>query len=151
MNIYLGFGCCHSVCTHCVIRCRLIYATDGGGIRGLSELVILREIMRRIQHDEKLKTMPRPCDYFDLIGGTSTGGLIAIMLGRLRLSADDAIEAYRKFAEHVFSEKKWKGRDGTFKASKLEDAIKNIVAESEDKDAQARMLDPRLVEESCKA
>ena len=27
----------------------------------------------------------RPCEYFDLIGGTGTGGLIAIMLGRLRM------------------------------------------------------------------
>jgi patatin-like phospholipase/acyl hydrolase len=33
-----------------------------------------------------IKSMPtqlRPCDYFDLICGTSTGGLIALMLGRL--------------------------------------------------------------------
>jgi patatin-like phospholipase/acyl hydrolase len=49
---------------------------DGGGIRGLSELLILGEIMARIQHDEKLVDMPCPCDYFDLIGGTSTGGYV---------------------------------------------------------------------------
>jgi patatin-like phospholipase/acyl hydrolase len=50
--------------------------SDGGGIRGLSELMILQEIMGRIQHDEKLTEVPRPCDYFDLIGGTSTGGYV---------------------------------------------------------------------------
>ena len=49
---------------------------DGGGIRGLSELIILQEIMRRIQAQANLPQLPRPCDYFDLIGGTSTGGYI---------------------------------------------------------------------------
>jgi patatin-like phospholipase/acyl hydrolase len=28
----------------------------------------------------------KPCEYFDLIGGTSTGGLIAIMLGTLGMA-----------------------------------------------------------------
>ena len=51
-----------------------LLALDGGGIRGVSELVILNEIMRRIQHDLNLPSLPRPCDYFHLIGGTSTGG-----------------------------------------------------------------------------
>jgi patatin-like phospholipase/acyl hydrolase len=27
----------------------------------------------------------RPCEYFDLIGGSGVGGLIAVMLGRLRM------------------------------------------------------------------
>ncbi|KIM72070.1 hypothetical protein PILCRDRAFT_43805, partial [Piloderma croceum F 1598] len=79
---------------------------DGGGIRGLSELIVLREIMRRIQHDEGLPSVPRPCEYFDLIGGTSTGGFIAIMLGRLGLTVDQAIDQYNQFAGHVFSKKK---------------------------------------------
>ncbi len=47
---------------------------DGGGIRGLSELLILNEMMRRVQIDLNLAELPRPCDYFHLIGGTSTGG-----------------------------------------------------------------------------
>ena len=47
---------------------------DGGGARGLSELIILKELMDQIAHKEKLRTTPRPCDYFDMIGGTATGG-----------------------------------------------------------------------------
>ena len=52
---------------------------DGGGIRGVSMLLILDEIMRRVQHDKGLPSLPRPCDYFDLIGGTSTGGSVAFL------------------------------------------------------------------------
>ena len=37
----------------------------------------------------------RPCHYFDYIGGSSTGGLIALMLGRFRMSIDDALVSYR--------------------------------------------------------
>lgn len=59
-----------------------ILALDGGGIRGLSSLMILRDIMNEIGRETNTEN-PKPCDYFDLIGGTSTGGLIAIMLGRL--------------------------------------------------------------------
>jgi len=47
---------------------------DGGGIRGLSELIILEELMERIKWIKKLPQVPIPADYFDLIGGTSTGG-----------------------------------------------------------------------------
>ena len=56
---------------------------DGGGVRGLSSLLILREIMEDIERRTEADELPLPCDYFDLIGGTGTGGLIAIMLGRL--------------------------------------------------------------------
>lgn len=48
--------------------------TDGGGIRGLSELIILEEIIQRIKWKENLPIAPIPADRFDLIGGTSTGG-----------------------------------------------------------------------------
>lgn len=36
-------------------------------------------------HQNQLMSPPRPCEIFDLICGTSTGGLIALMLGRLEM------------------------------------------------------------------
>jgi hypothetical protein len=53
--------------------------------------------------------------------------LIALLLGRLRLSVPEAIDKYRILAKQVFSEKKAPGKDGTFKASNLEKAIKGVV------------------------
>ena len=48
----------------------------------------MREI-QRIMVDKWQVTassaLPLPCEYFDLICGTGTGGFIAIMLGRLRM------------------------------------------------------------------
>lgn len=53
--------------------------------------------------------------------------LIAILLGRLRLSVPEAIDRYRVLAKQVFSERKYRVQDGTFKASKLETAIKETI------------------------
>jgi patatin-like phospholipase/acyl hydrolase len=41
--------------------------------------------MQEIEREREIGATetPLPCQYFDLIGGTGTGGLIAIMLGRL--------------------------------------------------------------------
>ncbi len=54
-----------------------LLSLDGGGVRGLSTLHILKGIMDRLNH-EREKTgnlLPvKPCEVFDLIGGTSTGG-----------------------------------------------------------------------------
>jgi patatin-like phospholipase/acyl hydrolase len=68
-----------------------ILSLDGGGIRGISSLYILKELMAQIERDRLATIQPppaaflRPCDVFDLICGTSTGGLIALMLGRLQM------------------------------------------------------------------
>ena len=43
-----------------------------------------------------------PCHYFDYVGGASTGGLVAIMLGRLRMSVDEAMREYMKLSANVF-------------------------------------------------
>jgi patatin-like phospholipase/acyl hydrolase len=62
-----------------------ILSLDGGGVRGLSSLMILREIMEDIGQRNGVDEPPKPCEYFDLVGGTGMGGLIAVMLGRLRM------------------------------------------------------------------
>lgn len=43
-----------------------------------------------------------PCHYFDFIYGTSTGGLIATMLGRLRMSVPQCLEIYRDVGDDLF-------------------------------------------------
>lgn len=40
-------------------------------------------MLRRLMYVTNPENPPKPCDVFDLIAGTSTGGLLAIMLGRL--------------------------------------------------------------------
>lgn len=77
--------------------------------------------------------IPKPCDHFDLIVGTGTGGLIALMLGRLRLDLETCKELYVRLTRMVFeTDKTIAGipyRSTLFKASKLEEAIKQCVQE----------------------
>jgi patatin-like phospholipase/acyl hydrolase len=51
-----------------------LLSLDGGGVKGLASLLILKRIFRTLQKVDGLDEIPRPCEYFDLIGGTSTGG-----------------------------------------------------------------------------
>jgi uncharacterized protein len=51
-----------------------ILAIDGGGIRGLIPAVVLADLERR--------TGRRTAEMFDLIAGTSTGGILACGLTR---------------------------------------------------------------------
>ncbi len=86
-------------------------------------------------HGQAPKTheIPKPCDHFDLICGTGTGGLIAIMLGRLRLDLETCKDVYVRMTRRVFeTDKTFAGipyRSTLFKASKLEEAIKECVME----------------------
>ncbi|KAH8900639.1 FabD/lysophospholipase-like protein, partial [Thozetella sp. PMI_491] len=106
---------------------------DGGGIRGLSSLLILESVMEKVRDTESLGQIPRPCDYFDLIGGTSTGGIIAIMLGRLRMTVDECIRAYKEVAQQAFTPKRTAilpaRPTGAFSAKALEAAIKRTIKE----------------------
>ncbi|KAH7378667.1 kinase subdomain-containing protein [Pyrenochaeta sp. MPI-SDFR-AT-0127] len=116
-----------------------LLSLDGGGVRGLSTLYILKGIIDRLNHERKMEAMPpvKPCEVFDLIGGTSTGGLIAIMLGRLEMDVDTCITAYSDLAAAVFDEElrcnpvNIKGHvKQPLDSERLENAIKNVIVQS---------------------
>ncbi|KAK6357192.1 hypothetical protein TWF718_001516 [Orbilia javanica] len=91
-----SYPCEHPLRVLCLGK---VQKTNGGGVRGLSSLLIIKRIMQKIAPNVK---NPRPCDYFDMISGTSTGGIIAIMLGRLQMSIDECIQAYKDMAKQIF-------------------------------------------------
>ena len=65
-----------------------ILALDGGGVRGVVALAFLKEIERALAAQAGRPV--RLCDHFDLIGGTSTGAIIA---AGLALSAGPGLSA----------------------------------------------------------
>lgn len=107
-------------------------------MRGYSIFIILQEIMHRTFVEiegraPRRSEIPKPADHFDLIVGTGTGGLIALMLGRLRLDLETCKELYVRLTRMVFETDKTilgiPTRSTLFKASLLELAIKEAVRE----------------------
>lgn len=70
-----------------------ILALDGGGIKGLFSAAVLAAI------EEDLKI--RVVDHFDLISGTSTGGIIAIGIG-LGMRPREIVEFYLREGPKIF-------------------------------------------------
>jgi len=107
-------------------------------VRGFSMLIILQELMHRTFVEiegraPKRHEIPKPCDHFDLIAGSGTGGLIALMLGRLRMDLDTCKDVYVRMTRRVFeTDKTFAGiplKSTMFKASKLEEVIRECVKE----------------------
>ena len=72
-------------------------------MRGLSTLIILRALLCLVNKDLTGKDVPiPPKDVFDVIVGTSTGGLIALMMVKLNLDVDQCIEQYRVLSREIF-------------------------------------------------
>ncbi|THZ57772.1 hypothetical protein D6C86_06890 [Aureobasidium pullulans] len=92
--------------------------------------------MDRLNTTRKAKDLSpvKPCEIFDLIGGTSTGGLIAIMLGRLEMDVDECIEEYVELMATVFGARarripiSWRGKiKPRFDSKNLENAVKQVL------------------------
>ena len=79
---------------------KYILSVDGGGIRGIIPAIILAEIEKRAR---------KPISQiFDLMAGTSTGGIVVAGLckkndqGKPQYSANDLVELYQKYGPYIF-------------------------------------------------
>ena len=82
-----------------------VLSIDGGGIRGIIPAMLLAEIEKR--------TKKRTSHLFDLIAGTSTGGILALGLtkpdkdGKPEYTAANMVDLYEKEGPRIFSRSVW--------------------------------------------
>jgi patatin-like phospholipase len=76
-------------------------ALDGGGIRGALTLEILAEIERQLAELTGRKESFRLCDFFDYVGGTSTGAIIAAGIA-CGMSVKELLDFYVSIGPDMF-------------------------------------------------
>lgn len=80
-----------------------ILAIDGGGVRGIIPAYVLADLEKRLPKGKKIG------EYFDIIAGTSAGGILALMLTvpddnqKPKYSAAYIMEQFTQFSEEVFT------------------------------------------------
>ena len=104
-----------------------ILALDGGGIRGALCLGFIESIeqLLRTRHG---KPELRLCDYFDLIGGTSVGSIIASGLA-LGMEAAEIRQLFLELGGKVFRQKRWKRWNSFFDAKPLEEELLKLCGD----------------------
>ncbi|TVU05521.1 hypothetical protein EJB05_48687, partial [Eragrostis curvula] len=88
-----------------------VLSIDGGGVRGIIPATIIAFL------EEKLQELDGPdariADYFDVVAGTSTGGLLTAMLTapdqnrRPLFAAKDLVQFYIDHSPKIFPQKNW--------------------------------------------
>jgi hypothetical protein len=105
-----------------------VLALDGGGVKGMLTLGLLKpledELRRRAGGDPDF----RLAHYYDLIGGTSTGAIIATALA-LGLSVDELIALYMRLGPDVFGKSAGDGvfLQPKFDSRKLRRALSSVL------------------------
>ena len=105
-----------------------ILALSGGGVRGIVEVAYLEALEEAYR--SRLGEKTRLCDVFDLIGGTSTGALVAtaLALGHPLSSIKDF---YLRRATEFFRRRRWWafGQSPVFDSAGLEREIRADIGE----------------------
>lgn len=110
-----------------------ILAVDGGGARGIIACGILKRIETLLKRrlPEKDRAAFRLHHYYDLIGGTSTGSIIAAGLST-GLTVDEMTQLYLKLCPVVFKDRKIGGvRKSKFDSAQLGREIDSSLREED--------------------
>jgi len=102
-----------------------VLSLDGGGIRGLSSLMILAKIMERVATEKGEES--KPCDYFRCITGAGIGGVLALLLGRLKLTVSQCMSEYWKMSSLILRRQEYGTAPPLFDINKLEVVMDQIV------------------------
>ncbi|MBX2921552.1 MAG: patatin-like phospholipase family protein [Chitinophagaceae bacterium] len=113
-----------------------LLALDGGGIRGALALGYLQRIEDILRKQQGGSKDFRLCDYFDMIGGTSTGSIIAACLATGK-SVQEIKDMYMELGGKIFAKKNkwWKIFEiddllkATYKEKPLEDELKKAFGD----------------------
>jgi len=106
-----------------------VLALDGGGIRGLVTIGYLARIESMLRRRYRKPGLVLS-DYFDLVGGTSTGAILATLLA-LGRSADEIREMYLTLGREAFRPRKnWFGPLGRVVGAKFDEKpLENLLKE----------------------
>ena len=105
-----------------------ILSIDGGGVRGIIALAFLERFEALLA--EQAGRPVRLCDHFDLIGGTSTGAIVATALA-LGYSATQVRDFYFQLAPKVFRKPRFRlhGWQAKFDAEALRRELVAIIGD----------------------
>ncbi|EPS35758.1 hypothetical protein H072_10759 [Dactylellina haptotyla CBS 200.50] len=111
-----------------------VLSLDGGGVRGLSQLIMLEYLENALGFDLQLTS------FFDLIVGTSTGAHIALGLAAKNWTIMQCIHQFKEMCKETFIVRKWiewpgvqhiVGNITKYRTLPLESAIKKTFSTNE--------------------
>lgn len=109
---------------------RRILSLDGGGIRGLITLGMLEHLETQLRSMLHADASFRLCDYFDFVGGTSTGAIIAagISIGK---SVAELIRFYNESGALMFEKQAlYKRLQSKYKSDPLKMKLEEVFKEN---------------------
>ncbi|GAB1318162.1 FabD/lysophospholipase-like protein [Madurella fahalii] len=105
-----------------------VLSLDGGGVRGIVELEILKQIELTLGGRLPIQA------FLDLIVGTSTGGLVALGLGAMGWSVDTCIDRFEDLCTKAFTRRKGgfiveNFHHSNYQTTSLEEALQTAFSE----------------------